>query len=191
MMQVEPTFEDRIPVRWRPLVSPPGEMEVLQHLESNLTVLQVACAIGDTASPEMLDEQRQGLGTDLARMETKLNLLLDMTGALLSRERLLPETVAVELTSRAIHWQTDRPPKPGDFLEIALYPCTGLPKPVVLIAVAQEVQRMAAEFRVGAEWFELAPALSDALEKLIFRNHRRRVALARRGHTQLDADARP
>ncbi len=188
-MRVGPIFEDRIPVRWRPLVSPPGEREVLQHLEPNLTVLQVACAMGDTVSPETLDE-RQGLGADLARLETKLNLLLDMTGALLSRDGLLPEPVAVELTSRAIHWQTDRSPEPSEFLEIALYPCSGLPKPVILVAVAHEVQPMETGFRVGAEWFDLAPVLSDALEKMIFRNHRRRIALARRGHTQLDSAAR-
>lgn len=188
MMRVEPTFEDRIPVRWRLLMSPPGGMDVLQHLESNLTVLQVACAIGGSVSPEMLDE-RQLLGADLARMETKLNLLLDMTGALLSREGLLPESVAVELTSRGIRWETDRPSTPGDFLEIALYPCARLPKPVVLIAVVHEVQPLAAGFCVGAEWFELAPALRDALEKMIFRNHRRRVALSRHEATQLDSDA--
>jgi hypothetical protein len=188
MMRIEPTFEDRIPVRWRALVNPPEEMDLRQHLESNLTVLQAACAIGESVSTETLDE-RQLLGADLARLETKLNLLLDMTGALLSREGLLPASVPVELTSRSIRWESDRPPKPGDFLEIALYPCTGLPKPVVLVAVVHDVQATAAGFRVDAEWFELAQALNDALEKMIFRNHRRRVALTRRENTQLDADA--
>ena len=187
MMRVEPTFEDRIPMRWRPLVSPPGEMDGLQHLESNLTVLQVACTIGDSVSPEMLDE-RQLLGADLARMETKLNLLMDMTGALLSREGLIPELVTVELTSRAIRWETDRPSTPGDFLEIALYPCARLPKPVILIAVVHEVQPLAAGFCVAAEWFQLAPTLSDALEKMIFRNHRRRVASSKRDGTDSDPD---
>jgi len=172
---------DTLPLSWQRLgaVPQPGELQRLNA--SALHVLQAALAWDELPAPDT--EEEAGVPTqELLRLETKLNLVLELLSELVQQQGLMPRPVPVRLTAEGIEFETHDRLAPGDRLRLSVYLVAGTPKALTLPAVAQAVERRGDAYWVQARFVDLTAAVRDLLEKLLFRFHRRRVAQTRRAH---------
>lgn len=119
--------------------------------------------------------EEQASGHELARLEFKINLILELVGGWLAQQRHQAAPIAARLSSRAVRW---RPlaavPPVGAAGEAILYLHAALPYPLCLPAVIHSADEV-----VEARFEGLSETLVELLEKTIFRRHRRQVALTR------------
>lgn len=173
------TLDDVLPVTWR-AQSGSDDPEYLVSLQvSNQAVLQTILSL-DEHHPE-LEEEPAEVAAELQRLEFKLNLVLDLLGQVLSKQLDLPPRVPVRLGSGHIEWKCSAVPAPGTKVLVEVYLAPHYPRALVLPGIAYATMRP--DF-AQATLHDLGKPVQDALERLIFRNHRRRVALARRGQRQ-------
>lgn len=119
--------------------------------------------------------------TENARIEAKLDLMLSLLSNMLSERTGMPEPRAIILRNASLEWQCKPEPEVGraDTGIMSLWINTHLPLPLRLPCRVDGVIE-----RNGHQWaqarFEfLAPNVSDALGQVIFRHHRRQVAITR------------
>jgi hypothetical protein len=87
----------------------------------------------------------------------------------------------VRLSGQWAEWADPDPPAPGDALLLALYLNPIVPDAVALPARVERVaEEPGGEARVRASFGAMPAPLRNALEKLIFRHHRRQVAEQRK-----------
>lgn len=117
---------------------------------------------------------------ELARVEAKLDLVLALLGAVVRGQQ-------PELPPVALHWSRlgarlhadAAPAAAAGRLRIALDP--RLPQPLDLPATVIACEPEGEGVRLWLRFGPLDPALESALERHVFRRHRRAIAEARRG----------
>lgn len=67
-------------------------------------------------------------------------------------------------------------PTLGQYVVISLYLTDNYPRPVELLCECVDVTPEAGTIKILCKFYGLNPAVSDLLEKLVFRAHRRDVA---------------
>ncbi len=85
----ELAYEDVLPVGWRPLAKPLDFTAVTVLTERNVRTLQV-CATIEEQGPVEKAEDKSMHSTDLLRLETKMNLVLELMGQLLAAQQPRP-----------------------------------------------------------------------------------------------------
>lgn len=171
-------YEDSMPLQWHPLAERPAEAEALSLNEANEEVLRFIDALDEY--PIESGDEHAPLSQDLARVETKLNLLLGLVGQLLTVHFPLPSVRRVTLSPKGIQWPADTRLQPGAHGWVEIYLNVRCPRPLRLPGRIERVVATADGFLTWVQFEALSESLQDHLEKIIFRHHRRRVALARR-----------
>ncbi len=172
-------YEDHIPLRWNRLTSPlpPARRSRLdQQNEEMLAFISILEEHKGEAGEDEHDPHR----VDLLRVEHKVNLLLDMVGQLLARQTDMPAPVPVRLTPEAIEWRAGDAPLADDRLLLEIFISNKYPTPLVFSGQVRAVEPGEGGARVVVAFEGSSESVTHALEKLIFRHHRRLVALARR-----------
>ncbi|MDD3650269.1 PilZ domain-containing protein [Immundisolibacter sp.] len=157
-------------LQWQPTPTPPDGAELAELNRRAVTLLAV---LGSLEEPPPLPDAPPQLALHLQRLDQKLDLLLDLVGCWLGRDRPLPPAQPVRLGVRGVLWQAELPAGPG---RVSLYLRAGLPAPLQLPALLRPL----GDGRVLAEFQHLEPPVVEALERYLFRCHRRAVAQARR-----------
>ena len=125
-----------------------------------------------------LDDANE-LGQELQRLDAKLDLVLELLAEWLQAPTL-PPTVQVRFNAVGLCWEAEELPAEGSLLRIELHLCSRIPRPVVLYA---RVVRVHPSDNGGAravvEFVGVSEGLADALERMVFRRHRREVAQLR------------
>ena len=173
-------WEDWLPLGWR--LAPNVSGAELSHLyDAELTRLNAVLTVGEALAAAESSDDAPPRAQDILRLEARLNLLLAMVGELLAAQRPRPPARAVRLGGGWVEWRDPHPPAAGDPVAIELYLNPSIPDPVTLPARVEAVgdpgQGAAV---VRATFLEIPPNVLNAIEKLIFRWHRRRVAEQRR-----------
>jgi hypothetical protein len=163
-------LEDRLPIRCH------GSSEAARP-QDNEDTLRAILSLDEHHHSELNDED-PALAQEFARLESRLNLVMELVGQLLVRQLALPEPVPLRLFAGGVEWETARPPSPGQPAMIELYVCRRLPRPLWLPATMVGAPRPGWS---AARFAELGEAVQEQLEMLIFRHHRRQVAAVRRG----------
>jgi hypothetical protein len=175
----ELSWEDRLPLAWRPIPAASGN-EIAHLYDAALTRLHAILSVGEALAADPTEEAAPR-AQEWLRLEARLNLLLAMVGELLAAQRPAPAPRTVRLGGAWIEWEDPQPPAPGDALAIDLYLNPALPDAVTLPAVVRSVGGAGTgSAAVRATFPDLPPSVRNAIEKLIFRWHRRRVAEQRR-----------
>lgn len=173
-------YEDLIPLSWRQLATDPDPAEFPGIHQSNEWVVRCLSAIDDSR-PESGDEEGGSLAHDIARIDFKLNLVLDMVGRLLRMHDPAPEAAPVRISATGIQWRASRAPDGGSPVRIELFLNRNFPSPIVLhgrvvaVTLTDEGDRW-----VDVNFGDLGVPMRNWLEKLIFRQHRRQIAQTRR-----------
>jgi hypothetical protein len=169
-------LELQVPVAFRRLESPSDEARVVATLGSNLRVFQ-ACDVLTERAPSSRNDVDPAVVTELRRIDLKMTLMLDLLADLFAEAHPPPPTRQIVLDFHGIDW-LEAPPElsVGDRGVVEIYIQAGVPRPLRFIArVAGAVVPAQRRF----EFEGLSEAEADQLERLIFRQHRQKIAGSR------------
>lgn len=166
------TYVDRLPLALEPRAGDASAAERLE--ERNVHVLNTLA----TLEERRIDAAEDGGAViqELARLDSKLNVLMDIVGRLLTPDGSLPPREPVRLN--ALGAEIPAALLPGHagpcILRVHFDACRALP--LMLPVLSRHPCAPARQFVV---FDEQGQAVKDGLEKLVFRQHRRKVAEAR------------
>jgi hypothetical protein len=146
---------------------------------ANMDVLRTFFAL-ESYSGEAGEELPEADTQQVARLDFKLNLILDLVGYLIVRQQLIPEVRPLTLTPDTIRWLDSTAPNQNALLCIELYCSLHYPRPLALYGRVTEVTPQSGGWSVTAEFEGLGEAVRDALERFIFVQHRRAISHSRR-----------
>ena len=171
-------FEESLPVVWTP--GPLVEGASLARLNAdNYQLLGAEASLDEVRVHDALKEESAALVHELQRLEYKVNILLRLTAELAMRHSALPSAQPVRLSPRAMEWIGPHTPMLGDTGLLALYINAALPQPLRLPCTVAAQRDVGDGRTVELHFAGLSDAVTDMLEKLVFRHHRRLVAGAR------------
>lgn len=163
-------YEGHLPLAWKPLSALPADSELATLEHANSEILHIIFALESHVGE--LSEDAEGKSPDLARLDFKVNLLLDLVGQLLSKQLIIPESRELTLMADGLCWQEADAPPLDSLLRIELYLNLRYPRPLVLHGRVWEIQ----DRRVAVAFCEQSEAVREGLERFIFVHHRRAVA---------------
>lgn len=171
-------YSDNISIAWRNVDHQPEPTHLAMVNASNEEFLRAVSVIGDAGGQKEPQESSSGVAAELARLDLKLNLLMDLVSTLIYSQLDIPDTSPVRVSAAGVAWR-GKVPEPGATVYLQLYIQRGLPKPLCCYG---KVVSTAEEFAAGkarVRFVGLTGAAQSWLEKLIFRHHRREVAFQR------------
>ncbi len=173
-------YTDNVPLEWRQVTDQPTPGQLAAVHEENERVLRYIASLDDFQH-EFSDEDLAGLGPGLARLEFKLNIVMDMMSQLLTSQLSLPGSRLIRLGSHDLCWrqpEDDRSglPRPGDDIAIRVYICRQFPHPLVLHGTVVAPDDGEEDGVCCLHYDPLPDSVRELLEKMIFRQHRRLVS---------------
>jgi len=167
-------FEGAIPIRVETIDAFPQDSTLVTVNEKNEHVLKSSLM---PAEPADIDEH-DDLAVYLKRQEVKLDLLFDMVAELLYREGKMPPEVNIKLTSHGVEF----PSTLGEFntgQKLQLQVNLTLPEPRPLMLYALVISPASEDGLIAARFVGVSQTMSYLLDKILFRHHRRMVALSK------------
>lgn len=164
-------YSDNISVDWQAVDNAPDSNHIAMVNESNELFLRTVAAIGEFPKEKSSDLSAE-MHQEIARIDSKLNLLLDLVGQLIYQAGQVPETAPARITSTHIEWQGEQLPQAGSHVFIKAYIQRGTPKPLCFYGTVESSGGNTARVVYSG----LSETVQAWLEKLIFRHHRRTVA---------------
>jgi len=170
-------YEARMPLTCKVLKALPDERQQQLLNDHNDSVLRTVLSLEEISA----DHAGEGAGTgqEYARLDAKLNLLLDLVGQMLAAQSKIPAKATLRLGAETVEWLGDGLPKPDQFVLLELYLHPSYPRPLRLLGKVLSGTGRLGESAVVMRYDGTSESVQEALEKLIFRHHRRAVAQAR------------
>lgn len=170
------SFNGNIPVRWEERTAE-GPLSRLEADEKNVRLLK-AMLVSQDLQHDYGDESGDRVMADLARVEVKLDLLLDMVSQLLRSEQqgTIQTAVVVWLTGASWISMDNHLPPVGSRLWLALYIDSRLAQPLRLPVLVTDIANHDGASEITVAFDALGELVEDLLGKLIFRQHRRMIA---------------
>jgi hypothetical protein len=171
----ELAYHDVLPVQWRAREYPLNRFELAGLQESNLLLLQ-ACAALEEQPIRDHSEDAGPLAGELARLDFKLNLVLQLLGRLVLKERMPPSTT-IHFNAQGASWTAvGEPPAAGERGVLRVHLHSSLPQPLELMGVVSGVEGALVKVRFE----ELGDPVAELIQRLAFLRHRQDVADARK-----------
>lgn len=171
-------LHDFLPLAWEP--SPLSDPAELEHYNQETARALQALALFEEA-PKEVSTDAIPKGQELLHLEAKVDVLLSLVTRLVSHQQGLPKRHNTVLRADTLEWTgpSAEQARTGDTGVIVIYPNPLLPMPFRLAGrVVSTVERAGIKWRL-TRFENLSPLVSVGLEKLVFRRHRRQVAIAR------------
>ena len=170
----ELTFTDNISIAWKPVDRYPDDALLALVNESNESFLRAVSAIGSFAAEPA--DVGEGISQEIARLDLKINLLLDLVSQLIYQQLEIPGRSQVTISSTEIEWLGPNVPEPGTIVFVQVYIQHGTPKPLCFYGEVISSQQDYASGCVRTRYLGLSGSAQSWLDKLIFRHHRRAIA---------------
>ena len=171
-------YEGLLPFRWLPIDGNTSPLDLAKFDANNDEVLRFIDVLDEL--PNESSVEHSNINQELAKIEVKFDLLLNLVTQLLSVYFPLPSPVHVKLTPSGLQWISTEAINPGEYGQIEIYMSSRCPRALVFPARIELNEKDGAEYRISAQFSEMSGSIRERLERLIFRHHRRGVALARR-----------
>jgi len=170
-------WEDLLPVRFMPGTPPSAERVVAHRIATNLRVLHTCEALEERRTQR--DDDVVG-SAETARLEKKIDLLIEMVGHWVAQSGARPPAVVAGLSAAGVFWSAAdvHPPDApscaaGAMGTMEVYLREGVAEALRLPC---RVVSVGDRGRVEVEFLGLSDVEIDALERFVFRQHRRAVA---------------
>ncbi len=174
----ELAYQDILPVQWMALWEPPDRFELLGLEEANLLLLQACVAVEEHPARDK-NEDLGPLAGEIARLDFKLNLVMQLLAKLVSKERMPPATTIV-FNSLGASWTcVGQTPAVGAHGLLRVQLRSSLPQPLELPAQVTSVQGSLAKVAFPG----LSPGVAELIQRLAFVRHRRHIADVRKART--------
>lgn len=162
-----------MPLQWRVLDRLPDHDHLVRTDERNTALLNALTLIEEAAVRQT--EDPSPLIAQMERLEAKFDLVLTLLTEALLPEAAAPGPVAMRLSSRGVVFDAGVPIETGTVIELSVHFSASLPRPVVLYGVVVETPP-GEEGHACVEFRRLGPGVTERLERLVFRRHRRSIA---------------
>jgi hypothetical protein len=173
----ELAFQDVLPLVWRPMATAIDRELTASFDERNLRLLQAWDAMEEHVPIEKQKPEDAPYAAEILRLDLKINLLLDLVGQLLVSNRPRPPAVPLRFNALGAMWRgSGTLPEAGEQGIVEIYLRDSLAEP---IRMAGRVTSVTPEGGIKVKFLPMGEAVSDLLEKLAFRRHRRQIAGAR------------
>jgi len=167
-------YEDTVPLSYSHLGPDSQPGNTTSESARNLGVLRNLWLMQETLHD--VPEEFSALEPTLLRLESKLDLVVELLGQSLSKEFQLPEAHAVKITSQFLQWQARESLEVGTRILMQCYLLPHLPLPLTLRGSVSTVEALDEGFQLTISLEALDEPCSELLDKIIFRNHRRSIA---------------
>ena len=169
--------DDEIGIDWRVLESMPDEPELARRNVHNEKVLRAMALFEEHDQSPSDDAER----AELHRLEGKIDLLLELVTVLVRDQQGGSRVRNARFNTRGLCWDGKRQPPDRALLDVDCYLLAQWPLPLKLCArVVDVVPARDGAHRVCTRIEGLGGPSKDWLGKLVFRRHRRSVALQRK-----------
>lgn len=174
-------YEDQLPLGWMPLQEPVSDSQLIRTAEQNEHLLQGMITLQEHHS-DTTEEDSENTN-EIKRIELKLDLLLEIVSQLKKPCEEDPDTKPLRLGAKGIAWKSTGSPLPeaGQHLWVTLRLDPRLPRPLKLQGEVVAVDKGGEADRVLVKFQDLGQKVTELLEKIIFRHHRRQVAFLKAG----------
>lgn len=174
----ELAYHDVLPIQWRSREQPLSRFELTGLEESNVVLLQACVAMQEQQARDH-GEEAGPLANELARLDFKLNLVLQLLGKLVSRERM-PAATSITFNAHGASWTAiGAPPAAGSTGVLRIYLHESLPQPLELPGTISAAEGAL----VRAQFEDLPDTVAELIQRLAFLCHRRDVADARKSRS--------
>ncbi len=168
------SYEAALPVDWRTLPVPIDAAHRDRLSDDNLRVLAAVALLDEQRGPASASDDSSPLDAEIARLNQKLNLLIDLMGFLVNQQAPAPDAQRVRLSWQGIVFRCHAVAGEAGLVSIRLN--RSVPQPLVWPA---RIVHVDGEDR-HARFEPFGDALQTALERHVFLHHRREVAGTRR-----------
>jgi len=177
-------YEDWLPIKWS-VARKTVPLAVQAHIhDANEKFLRRVSTLEE--EPADVAETHPELAKEMMRLESKVDMMLDMVGTVLAGHLKLPKPTPIRLTAEDISWESLKAPPVKSHVAIALYMLPNYPYPLTLQGVVTSVEKCPGGRRTTVVFDAMSETAQEWLEKTIFRQHRRKVALSRRAQPSHD-----
>jgi hypothetical protein len=167
------SVEESLHVDGEPLAWPPPQEQLSWLAERNANTLAAIAALEERRAD--LAEDDSPLMQEMLRMDAKLTALVDIVNQLLVPASTLPPRQSVRFNAIGAVLATDfAAGGEAMLLRLRFELCRSLP-----LELPAKIERRFDDGRVFVVFTPMADVLGDAIERLVFRHHRRKVAEAR------------
>ena len=172
-----PVYSDTVPLKWKVLKDTPDAAHLVQMNESTEEILRIFYVLDEYhAEPE---DEHNPLAQELKRIDFKVNLVLDLVGQILSNSLSIPAPVDMQLSAQGIAWLNTKAPDVGDLIHMEIYLKPKFPRPINMYARVKSTDPVQTNLRIEAHFEYMSEQVSNWLEKIVFRQHRRMIAQTR------------
>ena len=171
-------YEDRLHLACDIRDRAPDERDLADMRERNLHVLTTIDALEERRGD--IDEQSPVV-QELARIDNKLNVLMDIVTRLLVPDHVLPPRREIRMNAIGAEVDADclsRQSLPHVLLRVHLDACRALP-----LEISAKAHPSTSSSNVFLSFDHLDDVVVEALDRFVFRHHRRKVAEARQSLT--------
>jgi hypothetical protein len=165
-------FNGRLPLSVEAPVQVPSAQELVLTNTGNEQLLKTVTLLEEKVDADDDDEVLQ----ELKRQDMKINMLLDMLGTLLIQNNAIPPSRELTLTDSWMRIKDGSTAHTEGDCCVKLYINAAIPRPLVLYGKLKKDPDPA---YVQISFQGMSPSLVNALDKYIFRFHRRMVASSR------------
>ena len=172
----ELAFHGEYPLEWLPLPAP-HDAHALESLDTaNMALLQ-ACIASEEQPVREKNDELTPLAHELARLDYKINLALQMLATLVSQKSPPMQPRPVRFNATGVTWTALAPlPAAGDYGTLRIRLQGTLPQCLELAAQVTEVDGA----EVSLRYLRLSEACAEQMQRLCFLRHRKQVAGARK-----------
>lgn len=168
-------YHDVLPVQWMALPSPPDRFELIGLEEANLLLLQ-ACISVEEHPVRDKNEDLGALAGEIARLDFKLNLVMQLLSKLITKEKMPPAT-SINFNGLGASWTfIGKPPPIGAHGLLRVQLRSSLPQALELPAEVVAVEGSTAKVKFPG----LSEAVVELIQRLAFLRHRRQIADVRK-----------
>jgi hypothetical protein len=175
----ELAFHGEYPLEWVPLPAA-HDTHTLESLDAANTALLHACIASEEQPVREKNDELTPLANELARLDYKINLALQMLAALTARHAPAMQLRPVRFNAVGVTWTAVAPlPAVGDYGTLRIRLQSSLPQCLELAAQVTETDGA----EVSLRYLRLSEACGEQMQRLCFLRHRKQVAGARKSRS--------
>ncbi len=171
-------LHDQLPLSWE--TADLEDAATVEHINMETARALQALSVFEEAPRDSAGDSA-GSAVDLSHLEAKIDVLLSLVGRLVGNQFGVPPLRSLVLRSNSVEWASGNQDKSaaGDTGYLTIYPNSMLPLSLRLAGrIVGTVERS------GVRWFlarfeALSAPVCTGMEKLVFRRHRRQIAIAK------------
>ncbi len=174
------SFQDTLPLACEVLASPPTFNDFMRFDDRNSSLLKTLAS--EDQSRREPEPSLEALMQEIDRLDQKLNLITELLADLVRREVVVPAAQAFRLSSAGVSFAPGSSEScgQGDWVKVSLFLLPNVPRP---LEFAGKVVATDSTF-VPGDWqtvvFEqVNEVVESSLDRLVFKHHRREVAMRR------------